>query len=299
MPTFAVPDLGLGGITSVSVSVDQTKMLLGLCTNGTPQSSGYYSTYSGGSWSTPTLLSNSVQSIVDGNRGTICVLSPDGTKGLIWGNGGFVSVDWSGSTPIASVIDTSIYYNRGSLSISTDGTFVVATRNSTAIYYTVWQSGTSRFSNPQRLGTLVAPHISGAISQDKSVIMFCNGDTIWSYITVTWVGSTPTFSSTTTFNQQTLANSDGNWFITFVGGNSTTPSRYLLSYSGDSTLKVYAWNNTTKTVTYQYSTTVTSNGIVASFNTVAGANGNIIYLPTRSDGSTRVLTISTITLPVS
>jgi len=300
MPTFTVPDGGLGGIISVAVNVAQTKMLISLTTTGTPQSSGYYSTYSGSSWSTPTLVPNSIQSVIDGNRGNICTLSPDGTKGLLWGNGGFVSVDWSGSTPVGTAINSSIYFNRGSLSISTDGTFVVATLNSTAIYYTVWQSGTSRFSNPQRIGTLVAPHISGAISQDKSVIMFHNGGMEYEYITVTWVGSNPTFSSTTTFNYINTTTNTGAWHIAFAGGNSTTPSTYLLTFADSMTLFVYKWNNTTKALTYQYTgNTGSTPGVSSAFTGITGANGNIIYLPTAYDSTSKALTISTITLPVS
>jgi hypothetical protein len=300
MPTFTVPDGGLGGIISVAVNVAQTKMLISLTTTGTPQSSGYYSTYSGSSWSTPTLVPNSIQSVIDGNRGNICTLSPDGTKGLLWGNGGFVSVDWSGSTPVGTAINSSIYFSRGSLSISTDGTFVVATLNSTAIYYTVWQSGTSRFSNPQRIGTLVAPHVSGAISQDKSVIMFHNGDMEYEYITVTWVGSNPTFSSTTTFNYINTTTSTGAWHIAFAGGNSTTPSTYLLTFKDSMTLFVYKWNNTTKALTYQYrGNTGSTPGVSSAFTGITGANGNIIYLPTAYDLTSKALTISTITLPVS
>jgi len=139
-----------------------------------------------------------------------------------------------------------------------------------------------------------------AISQDKSIIMIHYENPYqFGYITVTWAGSTPTFSSTSawTFMGDPGGNIDF-WSMAFVGGNSTTPSTYIIGFdSNGANIHLYKWTNSTKTIGTPTNCAInnTATGNLGSVY-MCGANGNVYYLP-HYNGAT--YSVDAVTLSIS
>jgi hypothetical protein len=296
---------------AVAVNMTQTKMLFA-CPKGL-----YYSTSAegGGSWATFTLLTG--WNLVSGGTAYngVCSLTSDGSRGIAAGQYTDVySINWSGSTPVATTIT-----NYGSTAnapwwwsscITTDGNIALlnATSQGTnaGIYYCVWNSGTSTYETVSLIKWLNATNINGthaaiAITPDKTTVI---SETQWavSYLTLSWSGNVPTATSNSWTSTGIACDMRS---IAFLGGGySGTPGYLLLlnatgtgnvgGFTASKTAWYAAWNQTTKVATSPVTSAKTLNAVGDGNLSIqtCGTSGNIIYVLENIANSGTVFNIS-------
>jgi len=261
-----------------AVNIAQTKMLY-----GTAQGVWYAtSTDAGATWTFNTTALQS-QTPPGGNQGGSVALSGDGTRGLYYCNGNFLYyINWSGATPTISTISSSVTFNWGSISMISDGSIAVFGGNGTSGYYTTWNPSTLTYNTPGTFAFTV-PHMAFAISQDKTTLIAddASSSTYIGYISISsWsTGNSPTPTLVTTTWQSlgtgTNINLNGG-ALCFLGGNSSSPSTYVVGVGIGGPIYLYTWNSTNKTLTY-VNQPIGATGLWQFGIQASGTSGNTLY----------------------
>lgn len=176
----------LYGCTGIAASSDYTKIVFCIYS---PTGNGYlyYSTYSGGSWSTIATFDTTARAWIG------IALSADGTRGAaIVRNGYCYYFTWTGSAPsaISQTLNTNTY-TWADIAMSADGSRIAVVSGYTGygyVYYATWD-GTNYSTFTQTLDTTTRKYNSISMSADGSIIVY--GSQVDSFIPryATWNGS--------------------------------------------------------------------------------------------------------------